>query len=444
MRISPLACCLLLAACGGGGGSPSQPVPNPASEANGTIDAGFADRGLFAIDPAVVSSPSTVREIVPLEDGGAIVGGDGPYVLKLTPDGALDPTFATNGIDATRRDTFRQLQGVIKIARSGTDHFIVVEFHRNPCAGPCRSGTTLPQLVARRIDSRGNVDIAYGQQGFVTLRFAFAQGNVIELPGGRIAAFSSDTSDSGANFFQVSAADETGRVDDAFAQRAIDAVTSCGTRFGMGATSLRRVSAAPAGDKIIVAAQWAYSADGGVCVSRLNADGSLDTSFAADGHRVYVDPMLATFYTTFIKTLVRGDGEILVALGTVRTSGFSTVQKPAILFLTPNGAKDDHATPGVIVWLMGDAALQPNGKIVIAGAIPGTTSPPQDDWLITRLTPDASALDLDFGPSRGGSASLRVQGETLWAEKVAIDPFGRILVGGQLASSGRGAVMRFR
>jgi uncharacterized delta-60 repeat protein len=69
---------------------------------------------------------------------------------------------------------------------------------------------------------------------------------------------------------------------------------------------------------------------------------------------------------------------------------------------------------------MGGAVVQPDGKIVVAGRVGGT-----DPHIIVRYTSDGG-LDPTFGSSNGKQISPFI----VLARAVAVQPDGRIIVGG--------------
>jgi hypothetical protein len=147
---------LVVVGCGGGSGDKppiNQPLPIERTDAAGGIDTSFGMQGLVTLRGS--RSDSTISEIVSLADGRYLVGGHGPYIARLMPDGSLDPSFATAGIDTTSRGT-RFFQDVVKIAQLPDGRAIVVENHYSPCFGSgffCAS-QSFADVVARRIDAK--------------------------------------------------------------------------------------------------------------------------------------------------------------------------------------------------------------------------------------------------------------------------------------------------
>lgn len=103
------------------------------------------------------------------------------------------------------------------------------------------------------------------------------------------------------------------------------------------------------------------------CVARLNADGSLDTTFdpgtgAAGRSAHYVTPYIRS-------VALQPDGKVLVA-GDFNSFNGTTLNR--ILRLNPNGSVDNTFSAGLVTNYYGSSfihglALHPNGKILIGG-----------------------------------------------------------------------------
>jgi len=83
-----------------------------------------------------------------------------------------------------------------------------------------------------------------------------------------------------------------------------------------------------------------------------------------------------------------------------------------------------------------DVALQPDGKILVAGRVfSGVSGSSLDDALVIRVNPDGT-LDTGFGSS--GWAMLDVGGNQDFAQGLALQPDGSIVVGGDTRSLSTG------
>ena len=434
-RLKLAVACLLLASCSGGGGGESSAPPRV--EAAGSIDTSFGVQG-FATFPGRAAATAVVE----LDDGSLLVGGNGPYLAKLTASGALDPSFANGGVDALRRGT-KTFQGVEKIEALSSGRVMVVEGHYSACVG---SGffcavQSFRDVVARRIDAHGQPDVTYGEGGMATL--PFSQGSVVVSADGRVTSFTIPAVLSGPAPFAVASLDAAGARDAAFESRARDALMGCGARFTPAGPAVVSKAAARSGSGFVVATQWS----GGTCLARLNADGTLDASFGAGGFQLFPTQRVKNAY----RVLVRSDGGIVVVL---RSEPELYFEPPVFLFATATGARDTATAPDGVqampileVAVPREFAVQANGKVVATGvnsAASGVPSLPLDEAhpLIARSTPNVGVVDFGFGPFRGGYMPLQGPLGAILPEAFAFGRDGTIFVAG--TSGGSGAVAKIR
>ena len=160
-------------------------------------------------------------------------------------------------------------------------------------------------------------------------------------------------------------------------------------------------------------------------LARLNADGSLDETFSP--------PSLFRQVETIA---VQPDGKILIG-GNV-LSGV----RDALIRLNADGSIDEgFPDPGLVrpdpgnpaLWLAGyvaSIALQPDGKIVIGGdftKLGGASGEPRER--VARLNSDGT-IDLSFGSHVPGT------GPNDTVNSVALDPDGKVLIGGDFTEIG--------
>ncbi len=195
--------------------------------------------------------------------------------------------------------------------------------------------------------------------------------------------------------------------------------------YGLSFDQGRAVALQPDG-KILVAGYG--GPDTAMMVTRLNPDGSNDTSFGMGGTSS-VD--LGVIERAHAVALVP-DGKIVVVGERSATTGPSSGVNVVVARLGPGGAIDrDFGSNGTrIIDYAGGAdsgqavTLQPDGKIVVAGFLTGLGG---RDVAVTRLNPDGSN-DISFG--NGGSTDLDF-GATDDANAVALQPNGKIVVAGR-------------
>lgn len=193
------------------------------------------------------------------------------------------------------------------------------------------------------------------------------------------------------------------------------------TQTGIGPNQVITALAVQPDGKIVLGGQYGLSYYNGVPVKnpvRLNADGSLDTSFAPGG----------TGWLGEIRSVaVQADGKILVGGSLFAT--FNGQPTHGLIRLLPSGALDTSFNTGTgFDGTYGDLSVlellvQPDGKIVAAGSF--ATVNGQSRSAIARLNANGS-LDTTF------TSPLDAQGIVL---ALALQADGKLLVGGgQLGS----------
>ncbi|GAB3862089.1 hypothetical protein GCM10028822_42420 [Hymenobacter terrigena] len=201
------------------------------------------------------------------------------------------------------------------------------------------------------------------------------------------------------------------------------------TQAGSGPDQLISALAVQPDGKILLGSEHGLSFYNGVPVQglvRLNADGSLDTSFSSGG----------AGWQGYIRSLaVQPDGKILVG-GSLYAS-FNGQPTHGLIRLLPSGALDTSFNTGTgFAGTYGDQVVikllvQPDGKIVAAGSF--TSFNGQSRSAIARLNADGS-LDNTF------TSPLDANGIVLGLD---IQADGKLVVGGaQLASSGTAQLLR--
>ena len=156
-------------------------------------------------------------------------------------------------------------------------------------------------------------------------------------------------------------------------------------------------------------------------IARLNANGTLDTSF---------DP--GTGANDMVEGLaLQPDGRVLI-FG--RFTAVNGITNPYVARLNANGSLDATFNP-IPNGLVAAAALQPDGKILVIGAFSTVNGAPHDR--IARLDADG-ALDEGFNPA------AIVDNLTFkpYLQAIALQADGRIVIGGQFTHVG--AVSRNR
>lgn len=327
-------------------------------EADGSLDSGFSGDGIQTTDFAGLGSQATA---VALQGDGKIVVGGFRYredgadfaLARYNLDGSLDATFSEDGKQITAIGDFSLITG---IAVQSDGKIVAV-------------GESESEFAVARYSSDGSLDTTFSSDGTQTtvLGGGFpvsGASSVVLQPNGKILAAGDAYDPGGTSDFALVRYNSDGSLDGTFSGDG--RVT---TDFGASddATGLALQS-----DGKIVAVGGSgvyYSDERDFAVARYNADGSLDTSFSADGRQ------------------------------TTDFGGFDTA---------------------------GGVAVQPDGKLVAAGA-----GGAEDSFALARYQPDGS-LDATFS---GDGKQITVLGEFAWVGGVALQDDGRILAVGRATFS---------
>ncbi|MBZ5551927.1 MAG: hypothetical protein LAO21_04335 [Acidobacteriia bacterium] len=364
--------------------------------------AAWAQSALDGFDPG---ANALVLALAVQPDGKILVGGQftalggggtAPrnYIGRLNPDGSLDTSFDPGASNA-----------VWALAVQPDGKILVGGYFSTLGGGG--TGTT-PRNCIGRLNPDGSLDTSFdpGASGGV-----FA---LVVQPDGKILV-GGDFTTLGGGGTGTTAVHRIGR---------LNPDGSLDTSFNPGANYEVFALAVQPDGKIVAVGGFTTLAGGGTGtttrnhIGRLNPDGSLDTNFNPGTNN-------AVFAMA-----VQPDGKILVAgdFSTLGGGGTGTTTVYRIGRLNPDGSLDTDFNPGTDGTVL-ELAVQPDGKILVGGGFTtlggggtGTTA----RWCIGRLNPDGS-LDTNFDP--GASSNILA---------VSVQPDGKILVGGNFTTLGGG------
>jgi uncharacterized delta-60 repeat protein len=372
----------------------------------GALDTSFAGDGTRTIDFG--GSTDAAHAVVVQPNGRIVVaGGGGPAssfcVARLRPGGALDTTFGSGGK---------------RIVEFGGDNAAAFGAAALPNGKIMLAGFSDLRVAVARLNPNGSLDTTFSGDGKRTLSWASVSGAlaVHALANGKtlLAGFSGPE----GGDMQAARLNANGALDTTFGTGGSVAIDFGGTEFG-------HAMARQADGRILVAGR---TDPGGAVVARLRARGSLDPTFDGDG-RVELPGGIGK------AVLVQADGKIVVAGNTAGTQAMTVTR------LLPNGSLDTTfdgdgtATIdfGSLDDPVGGAVVQPDGKIVVAGYTQA-----DEAFAVARLNADGSQ-DATFGTS--GKATVGF-GVAAFGNAVALQPNGRIVVAGQKTGGGGFALAR--
>ena len=412
-------------------------------------------------------------------------------LARLKPDGSLDIAFGKNGlvsIDAT------PLQRITQVVVLPNRRIIVAGLYQDPAE--LSQGDTGDFGLAR-LDASGKLDLTFGGGNGYVANDIDPDGSyhidsldtLTQMPNGELVAAGATQSDGASDLNEALArylpdgtlaapgmvltkvTDFEGIDDQAAAvavlpDRSLVAAGSADTgpakRVGVasytprgllddsfgdhglvrsGVAGMARAVAVDSGGNILIAASR-FSQDTGFdfALLKFKPDGStLAAGFGPDGNGFAVTDLGGTDTANALARLPGGGYAVAGSSGL----DFGLVKYSANGIPDPNFDQD-----GIVTTSFGPGSVdnayavlgQPDGKILVAGRSKASGSE-NDDFALARYNPDGS-LDTTFDGD--GLATVDLAGEPDSAYDLALQPDGRILVGGTAALSGLGQMALVR
>ncbi|WP_216320738.1 Calx-beta domain-containing protein [Deinococcus aestuarii] len=377
-------------------------APPPPPDPDGFLDPGFGTGGK-------VTTPFGGDETaMALQSDGKIVmvGGrtDAFVLARYNPGGNLDPSFGTGGTVTTDLIPGGIVQEVANGLALQPDGKIVV-------VGYTRVGLPFSFALAR-YNADGSPDPSFGAGGKVTTGVSGRAFAVALQPDGKIVVAGDDTV---GEDFRLARYNPDGSLDASFGSAGV--VT---TDLAGAPDVARNIVIQPNG--AIVVSGDPFSPDGLTGMARYTAGGSLDSSFGAGGKLTLTGAALGAGLA------LQPDGRF-VLVGSERTGTVTNAARFAVRRLNADGSPDPGfgtAGSAFTAFTTGrDAAaavaLQQDGKILVSGTANGT------QFALARLNADGTP---DTGFLGTGKTSFRISSFDASAENVAVQPGGKIVLGG--------------
>jgi uncharacterized delta-60 repeat protein len=385
------------------------------SRASGGMDPGFGDGGVVVTN---LNGSDFSFAIALQSDGKIVTAGSSNFgfmLVRYNTDGTLDPSFGSGGSLVSYFGAYNLAYGV---AVQPDGKILAAGYLQNSADGSPDFQVT--PLVAR-YNPDGTPDPSFGGGGITVVGpgpVESAKSLAIQ-PDGKIIVAGNKMSSAGImrapSQFVVSRLNPTGTLDPSFGSSGKTTTSFDQVDF------LNRVLLQSDG-KIIAVGETGASdmgeTDGkSVALARYNPDGSLDAGFGTRGKVVTSTSDGAVGYAAALQP----DGKLVVA----GADG-------SHLFLArynANGSLDSSfGAAGLVSSIAGEAysvVVDPTGKIVVGGSASG---PAGDQFAIVRFNPDGSP-DSSFGAN--GVAAMDL-GFSETGRAVALDPTGRIIMAGYL------------
>jgi uncharacterized delta-60 repeat protein len=283
---------------------------------------------------------------------------------------------------------------------------------------------TLIAINTLHAQGPGDLDTTFNETGVVTTPVGSGHDwgfDITVQPDGKIVAVGETLYDSKLAIALVRYT-ITGSLDTTFNSTGI--VT---TSFESNAT-IQSVAIQP--DSKIVVAGYSNNYDVDFTVARYTTNGELDSNFNSSG---IVTTPIGSGDDLAGTILLQPDGK-MVAVGQSESERYSTEYDVALARYTPAGTLDSTFNgTGFVTTPIGSgdnwgygAALQPDGKIVVAGTSEGGVS--GYDFAVIRYTSDGN-LDPSFN-NGAGFITTAISNKQDVAFRVAIQPDGKLIVVG--------------
>ena len=378
----------------------------------GALDSSFGTNGKVFTSFGNHDAIATALAIQP--DGKAVVAGyasngsDNDWVVaRYNPDGSLDAGFGSGGTVIT------------DLGGNDVAFAVALQIDGKIVVGGYTNSSGLSHWVLARFNTDGSLDTSFGSGGKVITGLrgggSTVRGLVIQGDGKIVAAgYSGNGFEDDVTLVRYNT---DGSLDNSFGSGGT-VTTPIGTFNDRG----NALALQPAG-KLVVLGDFDAGGHDDIFLARYNTDGSLDTGFGSGGK---VITQLGS--TAGARGLViQGDGKIVIT-GAAINGGFNDT---FVARYAANGSLDSSFGSGGIALTSlvagNDSAnsvtLQSDGRIVVAGQVSGTGA----DWAVTRYSTDGS-LDASFGS--GGTAVIDLSTGDDEAESIVTLPDGKLVAAG--------------
>ncbi len=384
----------------------------PVWAADGDLDTTFDTDGI--VTTAIGSGTEMIRSVVIQSDGKIVAAGysnngtnNDFAVLRYNTDGSLDTTFDTDG-------------KVITSIGSGNDAAYSVALQSDGkivLGGYSRNGLT-DDFAVVRYNTDGSLDTTFDTDGIVIYASSAADflSSILIQSDGKIVA-AGYMSNGTNNDFAVLRYNTDGSLDTTF-----DTDGKVITTIGSGDDNINAAALQNDG-KIVTAGSSNNGTNNDFAVVRYNTDGSLDTTFDADGKVTTAD----TGTEVARSVLIQSDGKIVAAGNFANGSNYDF----ALVRYNTDGSLDaTFDTDGKVTTSLSSTTewinsikSQSDGKIVAAGYANNGTN---DDFAVARYNTDGS-LDTTFGTSGKVITQILIN-EVVYS--VVIQSDGKIIAAG--------------
>jgi len=366
--------------------------------APGDLDPTFGNGGIAVTSITNAPYYDVPRAIQVQRDGKIVVCGDirdddsdqnsftvSFFLARYNPNGTLDTSFGTNGKIVAPINAGQELVGY-DIALQPDGKVVAVGEYSGAGGG----------FAVNRYNSDGTLDASFGTGGKVLTQGGFGSAQSVTVqPDSKIVVAGIGSSPTFNGQYVVVRYNPNGSLDTSFGEGG-----KVITPFDPSAAAL--VVMLQSDGKIVVAGSNSANVNShvGIALARYNADGSLDSGFGSSGKVVLTLPNADAYLTDAV---LQPDGRIVV-IGYLSSPN---PPASAVVRFNTNGSVDTtfaangiFTSPNSSTTYFGTGiAIQPDGKIVSFGNIPFAVS------AVQRLNPNGSP-DTGFGPGGVATMNL--------------------------------------
>jgi len=393
---------------------------------SGALDTTFGDQGRVSTSAAGAAHGVNAMALQP--DGRIVTtlhGAGEAWLMRLNANGSIDTGFGVDGVVSEPLGFTDDELNSVAVQPDG----------KILAAGYALNGSDQDFLL-KRYQADGSPDSAFGTGGTVFMHFVVEAADRSRamklLSDGRILLAGGEGHSPSPGVF-------TGYLTAAV----FNADGSPDASFGGGRVTIPLSGYMPeamaiveqADGKFVLAgrARTSGSAYYDVVMARLNADGSVDTSYGSDG---ILRTRVSSFDDFVTDAVLLPDGKVMVSLYTWTGTGATATRDFGIARFNTDGTLDSSfGTTGLVALALGtaddisyDLELQSDGKLVVSGSSEQGSS----DFALVRLNADGTRDD-----SFDGDGALFVDffgGIDAADGGLLIQPDGKYLLGGVAVS----------
>ncbi len=348
------------------------PLVQAQTAAPGDLDTTFGSGGkVITAITSLNDRPTRARiqpdgKIVPVgvvtdNDFGSLINS---FLVRHNADGTVDNSFGTNG---------SVVLGSLSEAIEFQDFVILQDGKLLVTANKSINGGTPTDLFIYRYTANGTLDATFGTNGVITtpLGSGTLEQRIVLQPDGKFVV-ASQTYNSQTSEVAVVRYNSNGTLDTTFGTGGI---TKTSVGIGNGFLRVSEILVQTDG-KLLVAGRALFGSDGNIFVLRYNPNGTLDTSFGANG---IVQTDVDNLYNRVGGMALQPDGKIIVNGSNFTSYDPVSPLSSSIVRYNANGTLDNtFGTNGIVriteppsqnypAGIAFALAVQQNGKILTAG-----------------------------------------------------------------------------